>query len=118
MRRKGSEKAESGKAGGVCGINTGRDGEGSGIHSGAVVERHFTSLHTFDIAWKRGKTPHECREAIIVPIYKRGSKKCDSMSEKSARQPCMFPLCWNSLGTLLSLLKFMRANCHITMSLL
>ena len=54
--------------------HTGRDGEGSGIHNGVVVERHFTSLHTFDIAWKCGKTPHECREAIIVPIYKKGSR--------------------------------------------
>ena len=48
--------------------HTGRNGEGGGIHSGAVVERHF------DIAWKCGKTPHEWREAIIVPIYKKGSR--------------------------------------------
>ena len=27
-----------------------------------------------DIAWKCGKTPHEWREAIIVPIYKKGSR--------------------------------------------
>ena len=28
----------------------------------------------FDIAWKCGKTPHKWREAIVVPIYKKGSR--------------------------------------------
>ena len=29
---------------------------------------------SFEIAWNCGKTPHEWREAIIVPIYKKGSR--------------------------------------------
>ena len=50
--------------------HTGRDGEGGGIHSDAVDERWH-----FDIAWKCGKTPHERREAVIAPIYKKGSRE-------------------------------------------
>ena len=29
----------------------------------------------FDIAWKCGKTPQEWREAVIVPIYKKGNRE-------------------------------------------
>ena len=48
--------------------HTGRDDEGGGY---TVVQ---WLKDVFDIAWKCGKTLHEWREAIIVPIYKKGSR--------------------------------------------
>ena len=60
-------KLKSGKAGGVCGIQVEMVKAG-----GYTVVQWLKDV--FDIAWKCGKTPHEWREAIIVPIYKKGSR--------------------------------------------
>ena len=60
-------KLKSGKAGGVCGIQVEMVKAG-----GYTVVQWLKDI--FDIAWNCGKTPHEWREAIIVPIYKKGSR--------------------------------------------
>ena len=60
-------KLKSGKAGGVCGIQVEMVKAG-----GYRVVQWLKDI--FDIAWNCGKTPHEWREAIIVPIYKKGSR--------------------------------------------
>ena len=60
-------KLKSGKAGGLCGIHVEMVNVG-----GYTVVQWLKDV--FDIAWKCGKTPHEWREAIIVPIYKKGSR--------------------------------------------
>ena len=60
-------KLKSGKAGGVCSIQVEMVKAG-----GYTVVQWLKDV--FDIAWKCGKTPHEWREAIIVPIYKKGSR--------------------------------------------
>ena len=54
-------------AGGVCGIQVEMVKAG-----GYTVVQWLKDV--FDIAWKCGKTPREWREAIIVPIYKKGSR--------------------------------------------
>ena len=60
-------KLKSGKAGGVCGIQVEMVKAG-----GYTVVQWLKDI--LDIAWNCGKTPHEWRKAIIVPIYKKGSK--------------------------------------------
>ena len=60
-------KLKSGKAGGVCGIQV----EMVKVGGYTVVQWLKYILH---IAWKCGKTLHEWREAIIVPIYRKGSR--------------------------------------------
>ena len=60
-------KLRSEKAGGVCGIQ---------------AEMAKTGGHTMvqwlkevlDVAWKSGKTPQDWREAIIIPIHKKGCR--------------------------------------------
>ena len=60
-------KLKSGKAGGVCGIQVEMVKAG-----GYTVVQWLKDV--FDTAWNCGKTPHKWREAIIVPIYKKGSR--------------------------------------------
>ena len=60
-------KLKSGKSGGVCSIQV------EMVKAGGYTMVQWLK-EVFDIAWKCAKTPHEWREAIIVPIYKKGSR--------------------------------------------
>lgn len=60
-------KLKSGKAGGVCGIQV------EMVKAGGFTMVQWLK-EVFEVAWKCGKTPNEWREAIIVPIHKKGSR--------------------------------------------
>ena len=57
-------QAENKKAAGVWGI-TGKVG-------GEVAVRWMRSIR--NMAWKTGTTPEDWREAIVIPVHKKGSK--------------------------------------------
>ena len=59
-------KLKSGKAGGVCSIQV------EMVKAGGYTVVQWLK-DSFDVAFNCGKTPHEWREAIIVPIHKKGS---------------------------------------------
>ena len=65
--RRAIKKLKNGKAGGVC-----------GIQAEMVKAGGFTMIRwlkeVFDVAWRSGRTPQEWREAIIIPIHKKGCK--------------------------------------------
>ena len=66
----GSEEAEQWESRGYM-LHTGSLGDGYfwRLHNGVVVEGSVC-----DVALRSGKTPQEWREAIIIPIHKKGCR--------------------------------------------
>ena len=60
-------KIKCGKAGGVCDIR------GEMLKAGEVTVQWLTAI--FNVMWRTGVTPKEWRRAIIIPVYKKGSKR-------------------------------------------
>ena len=58
---------KSGKAGGVCGIQV------EMVKAGGYTMVQWLK-EVLNVVWRSGKTPQEWREAIIIPIYKKGCR--------------------------------------------
>ena len=65
--RRAVRKMKSGKAGGVCGIQE------EMVKAGGYTMVQWLK-EVLNVVWRSGKTPHEWREAIIIPIYKKGCR--------------------------------------------
>ena len=62
------KKLKSGKAGGVCGIQ-------SEMVKAAGHKMVQWLQEVLDVAWKSGKTPQDWREAKILPIHKKSTSR-------------------------------------------
>ena len=58
---------KSGKAGGVCGIQV------EMVKAGGYTMVQWLK-EVLNVVWRSGKTPQEWRDAIIIPIHKKGCR--------------------------------------------